>query len=65
MAKWIGERSVRRDAFSPETYGFELAKGAAGMLWRVRPDAGTVDCLLAGQIVGMTGVGVTVDWHRR
>lgn len=35
------------------------------MLWRVRPDAGTVDCLLAGQIVGMTGVGVTVDWHRR
>lgn len=31
------------------------------MLWRVRPDAGTVDCLLAGQIVGTTSVGVTVD----
>lgn len=27
----------------------------------VRPDAGTVDSLPAGQVVGTTSVGVTVD----
>lgn len=41
------------------------ADDGAGGLTRLRPDLaghpGTVDCLPAGQIVGTTGVGVTVD----